>query len=74
MEGDFTIYYDTTKDERYPIWAGKGTLEAAKAIRRTSLTSSVPAVQRSCKYILVFKGKMGNEEAQCRICIQRRWR
>jgi hypothetical protein len=29
MEGDFTIYCDTMKDERFPVWAGRGTLEAA---------------------------------------------
>ena len=28
MEGDFTIYYNNANEERFPIWAGQGTLES----------------------------------------------
>ncbi len=63
VEGDFTIYYDTAKDERYPVWIGKGYLESTMD-DKTNTIDFIPPVdaKEPGKYIVVFKGKMGNEE------------
>jgi hypothetical protein len=63
MEGDFTIYYDSVKDERFPVWAGRGTLEATKGDKTNTFNFIHPNDAKEFgKYIVVFKGKMGNED------------
>ena len=63
MEGDFTIYYDTVNDERFPVWSGKGTLEATIGDKTNTFDFIPPSdAKEPGKYIVVFKGKMGNEE------------
>jgi hypothetical protein len=63
MEGDFTIYYDTVNDDRYPIWAGRGTLEATIGDKTNTFNFIPPGdAKEPGKYIVVFKGKMGNED------------
>ncbi len=62
-EGDFTIYYDTAKDERYPVWAGKGYLESTMDDKTNTFDFIPPSdAKEPGKYIVVFKGKMGNED------------
>jgi hypothetical protein len=63
LEGRFTLYYDGTDDTRLPLWAGNGVLEATSG-DKTSTFDFIPPddAKEPSKYILVFKGKMGNEE------------
>jgi len=65
VEGDFTIYYDNVNDERIPIWTGQGTLEATMG-EKTNTFDFIPRsnAKEPSKYIVVFKGKMGNVERQ----------
>jgi hypothetical protein len=63
MDGDFTIYYDNLNDERNPLWTGKGTLEATKGDKTNSFNFITPNdAKEPGRYIVVFKGKMGNED------------
>lgn len=63
LEGDFTLYYDTVKDERFPLWAGRGILEATMGDKTNTFDFIPPSdAKEPGKYIVVFKGKMGNED------------
>jgi len=63
MEGDFTVYYDNVNNERFPVWAGKGTLEATIGDKTNTFDIILPSdAKEPGKYIVVFKGKMGNED------------
>jgi hypothetical protein len=63
MEGEFVIYYDKAGDERIPLWAGRGTLEATIGDKTNTFDFIPPGdAKEPGKYIVVFKGKMGNED------------
>jgi hypothetical protein len=63
MEGDFVIFYDRAGDERVPLWAGRGTLEATIGDKTNTFDFIPPSdAKEPGKYIVVFKGKMGNED------------
>ncbi len=63
MEGDFVIFYDRAGDERVPLWVGRGTLEATIGDKTNTFDFNHPNnAKEPGKYIVVFKGKMGNED------------
>jgi len=66
MAGTFELYYDDTNDQRKPITL---TWETSQAIVNIPTVSSKPVTfiapadaKEKNKYILVFRGKLGNEE------------
>jgi hypothetical protein len=63
MEGDFVIFYDKVGGERTPLWAGRGTLRDTQGDKTNTFDFIPPSdAKEPGKYILVFKGKMGNED------------
>ena len=65
MVGTFELYYDNTDDERVQIESGDFPLETT--IAGNDISSSVSFkppddAKEPGKYILVFRGKLGNEE------------
>ncbi|HET6514717.1 MAG TPA: hypothetical protein VFG09_06105 [Thermodesulfovibrionales bacterium] len=63
MEGRFMLYYDNSAETRNPIWVGDGLLEAKTGDKANTFDFIPPSDAREPgKYILVFKGKMGNED------------
>ncbi|MDA8240575.1 MAG: hypothetical protein M0Z67_09435 [Nitrospiraceae bacterium] len=62
MEGDFDIYYDTPAETRAPLWRGTGWI-GPNGDRAAGIDFIPPADEKEGgKYIVVFKGKMGNED------------
>lgn len=59
MEGTFELWYDDTNDNRKMIWSGYLSIDPSS--KSTNITFSPPVDTEPCKYILVFKGIMGNE-------------
>jgi len=65
MEGDFTVYYDndTINEERFPVWTGRGILEATMGDKTNTFDFIPPSdAKEHGKYVIVFRGKMGNED------------
>lgn len=65
MDGAFQLYYDDTNDMRKQLWSGSfalGTLSSGNN-QSSNITFIQPNdAKEPCKYILVFKGQMGNEQ------------
>lgn len=62
MEGEFGIYYDATDGVRLPVYAGKGWI-GPNGDKTNPITFNAPGDAADPeKYIVVFRGKMGNEE------------
>jgi len=65
LEGTFSLYYDNESDERIQIENGDFPLEISIPANNKSsnINFSIPDNPKEPgKYILVFKGKLGNEE------------
>ncbi len=61
MKGTFKILYDNVRDERIELWNGNLTLNASSKSSKINFPILNDAKEPG-KYILVFKGKLGNEE------------
>ena len=66
MEGTFELYYDNTNDERILLWSDSlalGTLSSGnnKSSNINVDFSGVTNAKNPGEYMLVFKGKLGNE-------------
>ena len=63
LDGDFRIYYDNRNNERHLLWNGIGNLEAVMNDKTNPFDFILPDdAKEPGKYILVFKGNMGNEK------------
>jgi len=65
MDGTFALYYDKTNGERTQIWSDNFALGSLSSGNNKSGNITFPAptdAAKSCTYILVFRGQMGNEE------------
>lgn len=65
MDGTFALYYDKTNGERTQIWSDNFALGSVSSGNNKSRNITFPApadAAKSCVYILVFRGQMGNEE------------
>lgn len=65
MDGTFELYYDTKTDERKKIQSSDFPLSTAISAKgKSSKVTFTPPddAKETCKYILVFQGKLGNED------------
>ena len=65
MDGLFELFYDNTSDTRMPIWSGNFVLGTASSGNNKSDSFNFPEpddAKLPGKYILVFQGRLGNEE------------
>lgn len=67
MEGTFELYYDNDKDERIKVPGANWTLSIYKKSsgnnKSTNINFTPPYdAKEFCKYILVFKGRIGQEQ------------
>jgi len=66
MEGTFEIYYDNSTNERVQVWSDHLMLGPLGSDENTSsniLFTEPNDAKEPGKYILVFRGRLGNEEA-----------
>jgi hypothetical protein len=64
MEGKFELFYDNTRNKRVSIWSSSfylGTVSSGNN-KSSNFEFKVPNDAKDpCKYILVFRGRLGNE-------------
>jgi hypothetical protein len=61
MTGQFGLYYDTENGERFPAWEEYLDMPAKGKSGRINFAPP-PTAKEPGKYMLVFRGEMGNEE------------
>ena len=62
VSGDISIYYDTADGSRWPLWIGTGWMDA-KGDKTNTIDFIPPSDAKDPgRYIVVFRGKMGNED------------
>lgn len=66
MSGTFELWYDNNKNERVKVSGASWTLNIGKKSsgnnKSTNITFSSPTDAKDSKYMLIFRGKLGNEE------------
>ena len=65
MNGTFELWYDNKNDERVKAWSGYLSIgkKSSENNKSTNITFAPPTdTKEDGKYMLVFRGKLGNEE------------
>ena len=63
MNGTFELWYDDENDARKIAWKSPDNFSIGKKGKSTNITFTSPTdAKEPCKYILVFRGQMGQEQ------------
>jgi len=76
MAGTFSLYYDDASDNRIPVatWPDMSILASNHSNTLTFTVPTNPTPKEKDRYILVFRGKMGNEEGVVAGRVVKWWR